>query len=83
MNEIGVSVKESYATLPDGELDSVVSDIVSEFPKVGCKRMTGLLLNRGLRFQQSRIRESMRRVISKPRSCTSIFTYSALLELYD
>ena len=33
-----------------------------EVPNVGCKRMTGLLLGRGLRVQQARIRESMRRV---------------------
>ena len=34
-NEIGVSVKASYAILSDGELDSVVSDIVSQFRNVG------------------------------------------------
>ena len=31
-------------------------------PNVGCKRMTGLFLGRGLRVHQVRIRESMRRV---------------------
>ena len=52
----------SLSTLADAELDATVNDIIADFPNVGCKRMSGLLLGRGLRIQQSRIRECMRRV---------------------
>ena len=48
--------------MTDAELDATVNDIIADFPNVGCKRMSGLLLGRGLRIQQSRIRECMRRV---------------------
>ena len=62
MSQFGVSVRATYAQLADTDLDATVSKIMREVPNVGCKRMTGLLLGRGLRIQQARIRESMRRV---------------------
>lgn len=62
LNKFGISVRASYAPLSNDELDAVVTDIISEFPNVGCKRMTGLLFSRGHRDQQTRICESMRRV---------------------
>ena len=62
MNEFGVRIGECYSNIADNDLESVVRDLVREFPNVGYKRMTGLLLARGLRIQQNRIRETMRRV---------------------
>ena len=62
MSEFGLSIKATYAQLSDVDLDATVSKIMREVGNVGCKRMTGLLLGRGLRLQQVRIRESMRRV---------------------
>ena len=62
MNEFGVRIGECYSNIADNDLESVVRDLVREFPNVGYKRMTGLLLARGLRIQQNRIRKTMRRV---------------------
>ena len=62
LSEFGLSVRANYARLTDAELDATVNDIIAYFPNVGCKRLSGLLLGRGLRIQQSRIRECMRRV---------------------
>lgn len=62
LSEFGLSVRANYARLTDAELDATVNDILAYFPNVGCKRMSGLLLGRGLRIQQSSIRECMRRV---------------------
>ena len=62
MSEFGSSIKATYAQLTDVDLDAAVSEIMREVANVGYKRMTGLLLGRGLRLQQVRIRESMRRV---------------------
>ena len=45
----------------DGELDDIVRTIHRDFPMCGCKQMNGHLRSRGLRIQQSRIRESLRR----------------------
>ena len=62
MNEFGVRIGECYSNIADNDLESVVYDLVRKFPYVGYKRMTGLLLARGLRIQQNRIRETMRKV---------------------
>ena len=48
MNEFGLQISNCY------------SDISNSFPNIGYKRMSGLLLARGLRIQQDRIREMMR-----------------------
>ena len=55
LSEFGLSVRANYARLTDAELDATVNNIIADFPNVGCKRMSGLLLGCGLRIQQSRI----------------------------
>lgn len=62
LRQYGLSVSASYAVIADEDLDQIVSAIINDFPNCGYKRMTGFLLARGLRVQQERIRESMRRV---------------------
>ena len=52
LSEYGISVRQTYSSLSDAGLDSVVKDILSDFPNTGYKRMTGLLLARGTRIQQ-------------------------------
>jgi hypothetical protein len=47
--------------LSNEDLDTVVSEIMREFPNCGSKRMSGFLLARGLRIQQARVREALRR----------------------
>ena len=49
--EFGLSIRTTYAQLSDSDLDATVTEIMREVLKVGCKRMTGLLLGRGLRVQ--------------------------------
>ena len=51
-----------YAILTDYELDSLVSDIQSQFPMCGNRQMQGHLLSRGYRVQQTRIWEAQRRI---------------------
>lgn len=62
LSDFGLSVTANYARLTDAELDATVNHIIADFPNVGCKRMSGLLLGHGLRIQQSRIQECMRQV---------------------
>ena len=62
MVEYGLSVRELYSTISDGELDRIVRVIYDTFPMCGNKVMAGHLLARGYRVQQSRIRESQRKV---------------------
>ena len=43
-SEFGLSLRGNYAHLSDGELDSTVRDVIADFPNVGCKRMSGLVI---------------------------------------
>ena len=62
MSEYNLSIHSTYSEMTNQELDSVIADIHLEFPLCGNKQMSGHLLSRGIRVQQHRIRESMRRV---------------------
>ena len=62
MLEYNLSIRSTYSEMTNQELDSVIADIHVEFPLCGYKQMSGHLLSRGIRVQQHRIRESMRRV---------------------
>lgn len=65
--EYGLSIRGSHDGMNDNELDDIVTGILKDFPNAGYKRMTGLLLARGIRLQQSRIRSAMQRV--NPEGC--------------
>ena len=67
MSEYELSIWGSYDGMNDNELDDIVTGILKDFPDAGYKRMTGLLLARGIRLQQSRIRSAMQRV--NPEGC--------------
>ena len=60
--EFGLSVRLTYSNIDNEELDQLIQNILTEFPNTGYRRMTGFLRSRGLRIQQCRIREGMRRV---------------------
>lgn len=60
--EFGLSVRSTYSCIDNGELDQMIHNILTEFPNTRYRRMTGFLMSRGLRIQQCRIREAMRRV---------------------
>ena len=62
MAEFGYSVSGEYSDLTDDDLCSLVSEIQEQFPTCGNRQMAGYLLSRGFRVQQSRIRETQRRI---------------------
>ena len=62
LRRFDLSVRGTYSTLTDQELDSMVQEILTAQPNTGNKRMTGYLAARGVRIQQRRVRESMCRV---------------------
>ena len=61
MAEYHLSVNSCYSTMNDDELDGIVREIKVQFPNSGYRIMDGLLHQRGMRIQQSRIREAMQR----------------------
>ena len=67
MSEYGLSIWGSYDGMNDNELDDIVTGKLKDLPNAGYKRMTGLLLERGIQLQKSRIRSAMQRV--NPEGC--------------
>ena len=55
-------VRKRYSDISEENLDSIVGQLMIQFPNCGYKRMTGLLLDAGHRIQQRRIWDCMRRV---------------------
>ncbi len=62
MAENGLRVHHRYSALSDTDRDSVVLDVLTQFPTAGYNRITGYLRARGIRAQRDRVRNSMRRV---------------------
>ena len=62
MSEFGLSIRAHYSTITDNELDTLVSELQAQYPLCGNRQMQGHLLSLGYRIQQSRVRESQRRV---------------------
>lgn len=60
--EFGLNVRSTYSCIDNEELDQMIHNILTEFPNTGYRQMTGFLVRIGLRIQQYRIREAMRRV---------------------
>ena len=62
MAEFGLSIRSTYSDIHDEQLDSMILELMQDFPNTGYRRMTGMLTSRGIRVQQWRMREAMRRV---------------------
>ena len=62
MTEYGLSVRATYTSISQQELDAVVAAIQQQFPFCGYRQMQGHLVAQGLRIQQERVRESQRRI---------------------
>ena len=60
MTEYGLSVRATYTSISQQELDAVVARIQQQFPFCGNRQMQGHLAAQGLRIQQKRVRESQR-----------------------
>ena len=57
-----LSTRESYSTITGDELDVLVKEILRGFINSGYKSMCRHLLARGIKLQENREREVMRRV---------------------
>lgn len=64
MHENGLSIKQSYSTLTDDELDNLVRSVKARTPHVGYRMMKGILKAMGHRVQWKRVSSSMHRVDS-------------------
>ena len=61
LEEQGMSMRMTYSTMTKPELDELIKSILHEFPNCGYKTMRGHLLSRGVKIQESHVREAMRR----------------------
>ncbi|KAF3851760.1 hypothetical protein F7725_005115 [Dissostichus mawsoni] len=64
MHENGLSIKQSYSTLTDDELDNLVLSVKARTPHVGYRMMKGILKAMGHRVQWKRVSSSMHHVDS-------------------
>ena len=62
LQEFGVSVRDTYSDINDTSLDITVRNICQQFPNCGCKMVRSHLLSKGIKIQEYRVKESMRRV---------------------
>ena len=62
LSEFGLRIRSTYSDISDQALDNILRNILTEFPNTGYRRMTSFLQSRGLRIQQNKIREAVRRV---------------------
>ena len=61
MSEFGLSVRSNYSSIPDNELDRLITTIQYQHPHCGYRLMRGHLTMLGHRVQQERIRDAMLR----------------------
>lgn len=62
MQEFGLTIRSTYSSISDEELDRLVSDIQYRHPNCGYRLLRGHLAAMGQRVQENRIRESLRRI---------------------
>ena len=60
LREFGLSVSETYSILSDDELDAEIRLAKTRYPDSGYQ-LNGFLVQKGIRVQQKRLRESLRR----------------------
>ena len=59
MSEYNLSIRSTYSTITDAELDAIVQE---QFSGWGNRQVYGSLVSHGIRVQFQRVRESQRRV---------------------
>ncbi len=62
LHNFGLSATEFFSNIDDASLDRTIHRILQDFPSFGYRRMKGALMSRGIKVQQARIQEAMRRV---------------------
>ena len=60
MSEYGLSIRQTYSTINDDELCDYIKEAQSEFPNYGYRMIGGWLRQKGMRVQETRIRELLR-----------------------
>lgn len=62
MLDFGISVRSTYSTINDSQLDGIVAELQHTYPNSGYRLLKGHLAALGHRVQENRIRDSLRRV---------------------
>ena len=62
MSEYNLSIRSTYSTMSDTDLDAVVLEIQTQFSGWGNRQVYGCLVSRGIRVPFQRVRECQRRV---------------------
>lgn len=62
LNEYGISIRDTYTTITDEELDNLVSSVKAESPHLGHRMMKGRLQALGHRVPWTSVWDSMHRV---------------------
>ena len=62
MSEYNLTVKQSYSAISDAELEITIKSLKESYPNAGYRIMEGLLIEKGIRITQSRLREAMYQV---------------------
>ena len=62
MKEYNIRKSELYADITNEDLETAVTNVLKAFPNSGYKKMKGFLLAEGIKVQEVRVRDTMRRV---------------------
>ena len=62
LHEYGLPTSVVFTPLSDEELDEAVKDVKRDFVQSGYRMVVGVLRSRGLKIQERRVMESLRRV---------------------
>ena len=72
LREFEIPVRTTYSSINKEELNTLIVDILHDFPNCGYKTMRGHLLSKGHKVQEERIREAMRRVDPEGNACINM-----------
>lgn len=62
MSEYGFSIRSTYSDISESELKSTICQVHQSFPNAGYRLILGWLNQRGIRVQESRVRQLLREV---------------------
>lgn len=62
LKDFNMSISHSFSNIDNNALDNIILDIKQQHPNSGYRMVLGHLISRGLFTQQTRVRESMRRI---------------------
>ena len=63
LRDSGIGQDQTFSSISDADLDQLIRNIRSHFPRIGCRQMRAMLeSDHGLKIQRCRVRMAMRRV---------------------